>query len=374
MTDPDLPNTPPERDQLLREAADWFFRMQKLDARLPESDQTGSGEPSDPDDLDADALRQAFRVWLSRGALHMSAYNRAAELYAMGKVLQAPDATEPITSSSSSSSRWSKLAFAAGLVVASMLGVGVISYIALPGRPGQLASVQAPGQTMELVSRAGETTRTRLPDGSFVTLRGDSLLTVEFDGARRRLHLFRGAGLFEVAHEARPFMVDAGGGMITARGTVFDVAISPQHRVTVRLIRGEIDVVAAPRSVGGSLPAARRLSTNDAISFDEPGPIVMMPNPIGKTGGPLPVRPEENVVESSADVMHEFDEIRLADLVAVTNGAGPVRIVLQGRELGNRRVSGRFRLDDPELLARRLAFLLNLKAERSANIIVLRAG
>ena len=57
---------PPAEDQLLQEAAAWFARM-----RGP----------------DAEASRDEFEAWLARGALHRRAYNRAAEIFAMGKVL-----------------------------------------------------------------------------------------------------------------------------------------------------------------------------------------------------------------------------------------------------------------------------------------------
>ena len=61
----------PERDrpkgQLFEEAAGWFARM-----RGP----------------DAEASREEFEAWLARGALHRSAYNRAAEVFAMGKLLE----------------------------------------------------------------------------------------------------------------------------------------------------------------------------------------------------------------------------------------------------------------------------------------------
>ena len=56
----------PGKDGLLEEAAAWFARM-----RGPQ----------------AEVSRKEFERWLARGALHPAAYNRAAEAFAMGKLL-----------------------------------------------------------------------------------------------------------------------------------------------------------------------------------------------------------------------------------------------------------------------------------------------
>src|SRR3546814_6360827 len=63
----------------------------------------------------------------------------------------------------------------------------------------------------------------RLADGSVVELDEGSELSTDFNKSRRELKLERGRARFEVAHEGRPFIVLAGGGSVTARGTVFDV-------------------------------------------------------------------------------------------------------------------------------------------------------
>src|SRR3954468_14837834 len=72
MTGPD--GDPPIEGQLLEEAATWFARM-----RGPE----------------AEASRARFEAWLARGALHRRAYNRASEIFAMGKLLAGEADAEP---------------------------------------------------------------------------------------------------------------------------------------------------------------------------------------------------------------------------------------------------------------------------------------
>lgn len=72
MTDPRTPEDEARQDQLLEEASLWFARM-----RGPE----------------ADINRPAFNKWLARGAAHLGAYNRAAEIFSMGSLTVSPDGT-----------------------------------------------------------------------------------------------------------------------------------------------------------------------------------------------------------------------------------------------------------------------------------------
>src|SRR3546814_15175781 len=73
---------------------------------------------------------------------------------------------------------------------------------------------------------------------------------------------------FDVAHETRPFVVLAGGGSVTARGTIFDVSLDRYERVTVRLLSGAVDV-ERPRPIKGTTgrKAVARLEPGETHSF-----------------------------------------------------------------------------------------------------------
>ncbi len=60
----------------------------------------------------------------------------------------------------------------------------------------------------------------------------------------------------------------------------------------------------------------------------------------------------------------DFDDVRLIDLITQANREGSIAIRLGPGVLGERRLSGHFRLNDGERLARRLALLLDLSVER----------
>src|SRR5690606_27572020 len=67
-------------------------------------------------------------------------------------------------------------------------------------------------------------------------------IVVDFSSATRSVFIDSGEAYFEVAHDAaRPFVVHAGGGTITAVGTAFNVH-SVLGRVSVAVVEGAVNV------------------------------------------------------------------------------------------------------------------------------------
>jgi len=332
------PDTDRPQGQLFEEAATWFARMR------------GPG---------ADASRDEFEAWLARGALHRSAYNRAAEIFAMGKLLQdrEPEDAPPVERAPR------KRDLVAGAVTAACLVVAAgwigIRQTAEPRKDGAIVAEQRPNgaDLLELASRAREGAVYRLDDGSLVILGAASRLRVEITPQARRLTLESGEGRFNVAHEVRPFIVYAGGGSVTARGTIFDVALSSDRRVSVHLIEGIIDV-----AVPGPAPAPRRrrLVAGQSTSF------TMRNDPSG--GAAQPGSP--GIGGQTAEGVREYDGVRLSDLIDAANRGSTTPIRISG-PLGERRVSGRFRIDNIQLLADRIAALFDLTVDRSNPSMIL---
>lgn len=333
MDNSQTPDEPQGQDQLLKEASLWFARM-----RGP----------------DADTFRPAFEKWLARGASHLGAYNRAAEIFNMGKFLAEPgERLErgaparpahrrwPITMLVASAMLVAMVAFWLAAAPRTLLGFGDAPEIA------RLRGKSAPAP-VRLVTAPGHDRTFKLADGSRVTLVGDSALTVTFTAGERALRLDRGRGRFDVAHESRRFMVYAGGGRVTAHGTIFDVAIDSRHRVTVSLLRGSIDVALPEKT-----PAVRRLAPGQTISFSSSEAPASLARPEAGTA-PGAAMPE----------MAEFDEVKLSDLIAAANQNDGPRLVLADPALGELRVSGRFSVADPAKLAERVAGLLDLVIDR----------
>ena len=89
----------------------------------------------------------------------------------------------------------------------------------------------------------GGLSRVVLADGSTVTLNTDTEVRVHLLPQRREISLLRGEAQFAVAHDAnRPFEVSAGGRIVRAVGTAFDVRLSPDQAVQVIVTEGRVAV------------------------------------------------------------------------------------------------------------------------------------
>lgn len=90
------------------------------------------------------------------------------------------------------------------------------------------------------------------PDGTQIDLAARSSLSIHFTESHRRITLHQGEAFFNVAKDARPFSVDAGGGVTTALGTSFGVrlrgsearVIVVEHATRVSLGGSAVDVDA----------------------------------------------------------------------------------------------------------------------------------
>ncbi|OAN62663.1 FecR family protein [Sphingomonas sp. TDK1] len=293
---------------------------------------------------DAEVHRAELEAWLAEAPEHRAAYNRAAEIFAMGKLLSDPDA--PPAAATPEPRRGRKgLAVALTTIAACAIGVG--GWITYPSSapPSDRPAAVAGTTDHRKLSTSTAPQTVQLADGSTVTLAADTVVGVEIATGVRQLRLVRGKARFEVAHERRPFIVLAGGGSVTARGTIFEVALAPAGRVEVRLLRGAVDV-AMPRGAAKATPAIRRLAPGQAVTY--------------------PAEPEHVAARAtSADAAglqsatpQSFEAVSVQDLIALANRTTSRPIRLAEPSLGSRRVSGWFRVDDTLLLARRLGALL----------------
>lgn len=225
-------------------------------------------------------------------------------------------------------------------------------------RPQQIASTNAP---LQLNTRVGEIRTFALQDGSSVTLDTDSLLAVAFTSHERGLRLIRGRGRFSVAHAAQPFVVRAGGGSVTAHGTVFDVGLTSGDEVHVHLLRGEIDVEmpSMPKS-GNTMTQTKRLAPGEQLTF---GAMSLQEQ--------LPPAAAAAVDSNWPENVRDFDNIRLADLVSEANRYATTPLVLSSPDLGDLRISGTFRIRDTRKLADNLAVMLRLNVTATAGNITL---
>jgi transmembrane sensor len=330
---------PFERGQLKREATDWFIRMR---------------------DEGADKLRPEFEAWLARGALHRAAYNRVANLYGAGKNVNWESLPPPRPVRGAMKLTMLSAAGAMVLVAFLLWRALVGPLIPIGGDGAQPSGEVAAIPSLQLMSRLGEIRRVSLSDGSQITLDTDSLVTVDFRNDERELRLERGRARFDVAHERRPFVVDAGDTEVIAHGTEFDVALWNDHHVDVALLRGSIDVNLRPREPG---------PTKQLVAHLRPGDGLHLRDAAGVSG----LRPERRVIQDWPTGFMDFDDEPLADLVDIANRYTPTKIRFGDPSTGRLRVSGTFRIDDGARLARSLADLFDLSISSQPGAIVLSA-
>lgn len=337
---------PASRGTLRDEAADWFAVM-----RGP----------------DADARQTEFQQWLGESALHREAYNRIAETFSLGKALKAPAATDPPGDTAQPNGQngrqrtGAKALVAAALILAGLwAGWSFLTPNALVEGPSTLiadaggANPDAPA-SLQVRTEVGEIRQFHLADGSVATLDTDSLVLVSFGEKTRALTLIKGRARFDVAHEARPFLVSAGRGTIKAVGTIFDVALLGSGRVDVRLLRGSVDVdVKADAAHSADV---RRLTPGKVLSFGAGAP-------------------ELSNLAGSADAnwpkgLRDFDGVTLGSVLADANRYAKVPLRAASPDISDIRISGTFRVDNGAVLASNIADVLGLARVTAPDQVVL---
>jgi transmembrane sensor len=324
-------------DGLTEEAALWFTRM-----RGP----------------DAETDRLAFEAWLAESRAHREAYNWIGEVYSLGRLID----PEPDAAIAVHPQRRRRLQ--AVLAAALVLFLSAAGWALLDHQPSDFVPVASWQSSMtarsHVKTEVGQIRTVRLPDGSRVTLDTNSAVAFTYQRDIRRLVVVRGRARFEVAHEARPFVVDAGKGTITAHGTIFDVGMTPDGAVEVRLLRGSVYVALPARGLTGSHAVAttRQLMPGQQVLFG--------------TSGLPPARTVATPDERWPEGMLECDGMALADLLARANRYARPQLVLADARLGALKVSGTFRIDIPQVLADRLAavFGLHVQAQGASRIVI----
>jgi transmembrane sensor len=315
---------------LVREAAEWFARMHGPDAAQ-----------NDPE----------FLAWLAQSETHRDAFSRVSEAFSLGKNLPRDALVLPHPLPSASKTRWRKLVAASLALVIAFGGISVAieRFAIAPGtKPSPVPHMD------EFATGTGVIRSVHLADGSNVILDADARIQVQFSADRRDIWLLRGRARFDVAHEARPFVVHAGGGTVTAHGTMFDVRV--EHGTTsVRLLRGAIDVDLPSH---GAMPSeTRHISPGEAVLFAANRPIMPIPSDLGMVID-QPTWPSE---------LLEFNRARVADVVTEANRYSKGHPIVVSPDIADMPVSGTFRVGDSDQLARNLALLLDIQVHHLTN-------
>jgi transmembrane sensor len=322
-------------DSLMDAALNWFSLLQGY-----------------PDDV---GLRARFEAWKSADPANAKAFDKVAGVWELpeldviasgigNSVGRAGTSGKVATVRRGQHRRnvWTYAAMAAAAVV--LVGVGIQQY------PVMMLNWRADYQTA-----AGARDEITLPDGSRMTLNTASAVQLDFEETKRSVTLLQGEAYFDVvADPSRPFTVAAAFSEVEVKGTAFAMR-TDADRDTVVLERGHVEVA--------------RLPTRDDTAAMDPGETVT-----ATATGLSRVRTIDPATALSwRDGRLIFENQPFEQVLGEIGRYYAHSIVVANGQVGRARVTGNYRIDNPERTIRSLAATVGASVTRlPGGIIILR--
>lgn len=299
--------------------------------------------------------RDALEAWLAADRRHRGAYARARAVFlamedavaGAGSTALAPAmgrATETPSIVASPPPPQPRKAVVFGGALAACLAIVVVAGCLISSQTGR--------------SAAAEEHILKLQDGSVATLQRDARIDVVLSEDARRVTLLNGNATFRVAKDqGRPFVVQAGEVYAQATGTIYSVARVGARGGTVKVQEGSVLVWP-----GEQRERAILLRAGDSLTLDPPLP--------------TPTRPEKasnNPRPTSASAQIALDDTPIRVAVARFNRINTTKIVLADPAIGDIRIVGLFKADDPAEFARMAAAVSGGEVEQRPGSIVIKA-
>ena len=267
------------RERRCEEAARWFVTLQHghPSARVLKSWKKWESVSENRDAFDA-----VERTWQLAGLVSdlppAAPQERAAECYDGSVSIAQWRAMR--TAESSHIYRRLFVLHTLGLAAALAAAVfGLVEWV-----PEFFGTDSARGRSVAVETGPAEHKEIVFEDGTRIHLGAQTSVTARFTEHARSVVLDRGEALFSVAPDPeRPFKVDAGGGIITAVGTAFNVRRQEDDDVVVTVTDGIVEITPSQKPAMGreaerveqhdQRPAARRLVRGQEATYDAQGKI-----------------------------------------------------------------------------------------------------
>jgi len=286
--------------------------------------------------------RREFEQWLRRDPRHRRAFEELGGVWnALDELAEAKRdekvatfvaeeqrlyATAPAKRKRGGLRRFIPWAIAASLAV----GLGMLSWL------------QRGNEAQTLATAVGQQRSARLADGSVVQLNTNTILETHFDGKARAIHLRKGEASFKVTKDAeRPFLVYAGGMVVRAVGTEFNVRMRDSLDIEVIVAEGTVAVEAqlepepALQPMAAVMPEPRELTTGQRFETVTPA------EPVARI---TPEAISDTLAWREGAVV--FNGEPLVQAIAELNRYTDVRLVVADPAIHDLRVGGRFRAGD----------------------------
>lgn len=196
---------------------------------------------------------QLLAAWLERSKEHRREYETADKLWRTFVNIRGDEIQAAMRSRAAEErkKRGAKRWLVGSIIVAVLLAVAAVVVFTPALNPWTTVTTKASPLAVTVIpytTLRGEIKEENLPDGSHVSIDGDSVVVGRFGPAGRQMHLQRGRALFTVvADRTKPFVVIAGERSIVAVGTRFDVNML-NDGIIVTLLEGHVVVEAKGRS------------------------------------------------------------------------------------------------------------------------------
>jgi len=227
--------------------------------------------------------------------------------------------------------RWGGRIVAGGGALAASLAVLLALGVPLPSLSGGGGAAE---------EGAGEIVRLR--DGSVARLGPAARIQVVLADDIRTITLLSGEATFEVARDkARPFVVRSGDVYAQATGTVYSVGRVGDTGGTVKVLEGS--VLVWPRD---ERDQAVRLAAGGTVTLD-PGP----------EPAPAPDAPPVRRLSPPDMARISLDNVPIAQAAQRFNRVNSTKIVIADPAIGEIRIIGHYKSNDPEQFARAAAMI-----------------
>lgn len=306
--------------------------------------------PLDPD------VEQEFESWLSQSPRHEGALLRACAIVEATRLSSDPVADnddahlpdEQFYESAPIASRYWKRAVGMALVASVLIWAFSFGNFFVPA-----PTVYTTGK--------GEMRRIILEDGSAVDLNTQSRLEVAYSDSERSIRLTSGEAFFKVAKiKERPFIVSTPFANVRAVGTAFAVRNTGADKFHVVVEEGVVELANDQSTF-----APFQLRENMRVEAEEGGRLLQVShfNP-SLINNDLAWR--EGKIAFTGTPLREA----VAEFSRYTN----TPIILDGAEIGDRKIAGYFALDDPEAFTNSVAKILDLQVNREGRTIHITDG
>lgn len=299
--------------------------------------------------------KELFQQWLELTPANRAAWERAQDGWHVFDRADGDEVLEamrvharnagPVTSE-----RWRRFASAAAALLVIATGSIVADRAGIfDGSGSEVARSSGPPAVAAAVEYANGRELPRvvtLSDGSRMTLDAETRVSALLSPRERRLQVLSGRAFFAVQHDAaRPFIVRVRNVEVTAIGTRFDVRMG-ERDVRVLLVEGRLSVKAGLASAQPILMSAGQ----QMIARDRETPSILQ-----ATNGDAPDWQQGYA---------RFEDETLAQAAAVLNRYPGDRLVVRDPRIAGLRISGNFKIGNPERFGRTLEEIYPVRVVR----------